>query len=77
MSKNAGAEAQGESATEKLKAYYESTVRKLGADEPPVLDDSIVRCRLPSGEQYLRRYDCDLRGGQVASGSRPLADRGR
>lgn len=55
------------SATEKLKAYYDDARGSKEDSAPRAPDESIVRCRLPAGDQYLRRYDCDLRGGSSAS----------
>lgn len=56
---------QESSATSKLKELYESATSGLDDSEPSAPDETIVRCRLSSGTQYLRRYDCDLRGGTV------------
>jgi hypothetical protein len=63
-SEDAAAESGGTS-QEKLRAYYDRQRRKNRA-EPEDPDNPIVSCRLSSGTQFLRRHDCDLRGGQMS-----------
>jgi hypothetical protein len=66
VARGSSAGEQESSATSKLKELYESATSGSEDSGPRAPDESIVRCRLSSGTQYLRRYDCDLRGGTVA-----------
>jgi len=45
----------------KLRAYYNRRAKPT-QDDP---DNPIVKCRLSGGEQYMRLYDCELRGGRT------------
>ncbi len=49
----------GQSAREKLDAYYKREPREVEQDP----NDPIVPCQLPSGTQFMRKNDCYLRGG--------------
>jgi hypothetical protein len=53
----------GGNSQDKLRAYYDRQRRKKAEPDDP--DNPIVSCRLRSGTQFLRRHDCDLRGGQI------------
>lgn len=48
----------------KLKAYYNRKPRRKAEADP---NNPIVQCRTKSGTQFVRKYDCELRGGRVAS----------
>jgi len=45
----------------KLRAYY-NRKSKIVEEDP---DNPIVNCRLAGGLQFMRKYDCTLRGGRV------------
>lgn len=45
----------------KLRAYYNRSA-KPAQDDP---ENPIVKCRLAGTEQYMRLYDCELRGGRT------------
>jgi hypothetical protein len=49
------------SAKAKLRAYYNRKPAKAVEEDP---NNPIVRCGLQSGTQFMRKYDCDLRGGR-------------
>ena len=53
------ADTSGQSAREKLDAYYSRGSREV--DQHP--DDPVIGCRLRGATQYMRRSDCKLRGG--------------
>jgi len=45
----------------KLRAYYNRKPKEV--EEDP--NDPIVNCKTSSGTQFMRKYDCALRGGRV------------
>jgi hypothetical protein len=47
----------------KLRAYYNRRPKQV--EEDP--DNPIVTCRLSGSTQFMRKYDCTLRGGRVVS----------
>jgi hypothetical protein len=59
-----GVEGAGKTARERLTEYYAKQRAKAGppktSDDP---GDSIGQCRIGSSTSFLRRYDCQLRGG--------------
>jgi len=54
---------EGGGAKSKLQAYYNRKPKRSAPEDP---DNPIIRCKSSSGTQYLRKHDCDLRGGHAA-----------
>ena len=55
----ATADTAGQSAREKLDAYYNREPREFEQDP----NDPVVTCRLRGKTQFMRRSDCKIRGG--------------
>ena len=53
---------QNSTAHAKLKAYYNRRTKEAAPEDP---SNPIVPCQTGSGTQFLRRHDCELRGGRA------------